>query len=388
MKKEILLEDLQFISSGIGSYAGKNKLVVDRQNGIIKNIKIIGFVSENKRKYSPKTLRAAVPLYEGIKVNINHPAKPGDQRRAEDRFGKFVNVRFVEGEGIYGDLLFLKAHDMANSVCEAAEREELNDAFGMSHNAQGEGAMTKDGFFDVHKITEVRHVDLVADPATTKSLCESKTEGSEQETAEAAYSGVYAASKRRSSKAKRGFVKSKSKGAKKPTGSVREEEKCEDEDEDEKELKEFKIAIKQLLAASGVEESKKTDDLINLFWGSDMSEEVKESKEGTVEVTPKTESVEVTEAKRLEDLQKEVNELRAERKIREICESVGYKFEKELVEDFAGLKDESIERQIKRLAAAGKVEKPKQPQGNKGEALTESKDNLPSGDSLFDWLRN
>lgn len=388
MKKEILLEDLQFISNGIGSYAGKNRLVVDRQAGIIKNIKIIGFVSENKRKYSPKTLRAAVPLYEGIKVNINHPKKPNDPRDTEDRFGKFVNVRFVEGEGIFGDLLFLKAHELAERVCEAAEREELNDVFGMSHNAQGEGAMTKDGFFDVHKITEVRHVDLVADPATTKSLCESK-EGSEQETTEAAYSGVYAASKRRSAKAKRGFVKSKSKAGKKPTGSVREED-CdkEDEDEDDKELKEFKLEIGKLISGSGVDESRKADDLINLFWGSDMSEEVKESKEAVVEKAPETKTVEVAEAVKLEDLQKEVAELRAERKIREICESVGYKFEKDLVEDFSGLKDEAIERQIKRLAAAGKAEKPKQPQGNKSEALTESKDNLPSGDSLFDWLKN
>lgn len=387
MKKEILLEDIQFISNGIGQYAGKNKLVVDRQAGVIKNIKIIGFVSDNKRKYSPKTLRAAVPLYEGIKVNINHPAKPGDQRRAEDRFGKFVNVRFVEGEGIFGDLLYLKEHDMAGRVCEAAEREELNDAFGMSHNAQGEGAVTKDGYFDVQKITEVRHVDLVADPATTKSLCESK-EGSEQETTEAAYSGVYAASKRRSPKAKRGFVKSKSKGAKKPTGSMREEEKCDDEDEDEKELKEFRLEIGKLISGSGIDESRKIDDLINLFWGSDMSEEVKESKEVAQEKAADTKVADVTEAKKLEDLQKENAELKAEKKIREICESVGYKFEKELVEDFHGLKDEAIERQIKRLAAAGKAEKPKQPQGNRTETITESKDNLPSGDSLFDWLRN
>src|SRR5574343_925738 len=387
MKKEILLEDLKFISSGIGSYAGKNKLVVDRHNGVIKNIKIIGFISENKRKYSPKTLRAAVPLYEGIKVNFNHPKKPNDPRDAEDRFGKFVNVRFVEGEGIFGDLLFLKSHDMAERVCEAAEREELNDAFGMSHNAQGEGAMTKDGFFDVQKITEVRHVDLVADPATTKSLCESK-EGDQQETTEAAYSGVYAASKRRSAKAKRGFVKSKSKGSKKPTGSVREEDKCKDEeDEDEKELKEFMAGLAKIIS-SGVDESRKVEDLVNLLWESDMSEEIKEGKEEAVKATPETKTVDVTEAKKLEDVLKENASLKAEKKIRELCESSGIKFEADLVEDFAGLNDGAIERQIKRIAAASKAEKPKQPQGGKPENISESKDNLPTGDTLFDWLRN
>lgn len=48
----------------------------------------------------------------------------------------------------------------------------MPDAFGLSHNAQGEGD-EKDGIFVVSKIVEVRHVDVVADPATTKSLSES-----------------------------------------------------------------------------------------------------------------------------------------------------------------------------------------------------------------------
>lgn len=391
MKKQQLLEDINFISPQMGDYAGKNKLVVDREAGIIKNVKIIGFVSDNKRKYSPKSLKAAIPLYEGIKVNINHPAKPNDPRKAEDRFGKFVNVRFVEGEGLYGDLLYLKSHDMANSVCEAAERQELNDAFGMSHNAQGKGSVGKDGFFNVEEITEVRHVDLVADPATTKSLSESKSTG-EQETTEAQYSGVYRASKRRAPGAKRGFVKSKSKLAKKATGKMKEEEDDKDEDEDEKELKEFKSELNSLISDSSVDGGTKVEDLIGLFWDESEVQTTSEGKKMSEEVKPDEKTVQaLEEAKKVPALEKEIASLKAEKKIRDICESNGVKFEADLVEDLAGLDDSKLERQIKRLALNAKVEKPKAP-GAKSEDLVEGKDEskikFESADHFVNWISN
>jgi hypothetical protein len=148
---------------------------VDRDEGIIRGVKILGLVSDNNRKYMPEAVRKAKSLYEGIKVNINHPAESGDVRNAEDRFGKLINVKYVEGEGLYGDLMFLKSHPMAERICEAAERNDMNDTFGLSHNAQGDGQEDDDGCFVVNSIVEVRHVDLVADPATTKSLREART---------------------------------------------------------------------------------------------------------------------------------------------------------------------------------------------------------------------
>ena len=146
---------------------------VNREAGTIANVKILGLVSENGRQYLPAAIQAAKKLYEGVHVNIDHPKdSPDQQRSAYDRFGKLTRIRWVEGEGLYGDLVYLKTHPMAERICEAAER--MPDAFGMSHNAQGEGEENKDGVFVVSKIVEVRHVDLVADPATTKSLSESK----------------------------------------------------------------------------------------------------------------------------------------------------------------------------------------------------------------------
>lgn len=158
----------------IEAVASSSGMEVDRKAGIIHGVKILGLVSDNNRKYMPEAVRKAKSLYEGIKVNIDHPAESGDVRSAEDRFGKLINVEYVEGEGLYGDLMFLKSHPMAERICEAAERNDMNDTFGLSHNAQGDGQEDDDGCFVVSSIVEVRHVDLVADPATTKSLREAR----------------------------------------------------------------------------------------------------------------------------------------------------------------------------------------------------------------------
>lgn len=152
----------------------RTKLAVDREKGVIRDVKILGLESVNKRRYTPEAARRAQALYEGIHVNIDHPPKkdgPNASRSSYDRFGKLVNVRFKDGEGLFGDLEYLKAHPMAERIVEAAER--MPDIFGLSHNAQGEGK-NENGVFIIEQITEVRHVDLVADPATTQSLFESR----------------------------------------------------------------------------------------------------------------------------------------------------------------------------------------------------------------------
>ena len=146
-------------------------LTVDRGRGIIHGVKILGLVSENGRRYLPSAVKAATRLYEGIKVNIDHPDNPGDTRSATDRIGKLVNVHYVEGKGLFGDFEVNAGHPFAEQLFYAAEH--MPDIYGMSHNAQGDGEDV-DGVFVVNKIVEVRSVDLVADPATTKALNESK----------------------------------------------------------------------------------------------------------------------------------------------------------------------------------------------------------------------
>ena len=144
---------------------------VDREAGIIRGVRVLGPTSSNRRIYAPQAITSAKPLYEGIHVNYDHPPKgsPDQERRFGDRAGWLTNVREHAG-GLSGDLNVLKSDPRAEKVFEAAERRP--ESFGLSHNA--EGRITKqDGKNVVEEITRVRSVDLVADPATTRSLFES-----------------------------------------------------------------------------------------------------------------------------------------------------------------------------------------------------------------------
>lgn len=146
-------------------------LRVDRERGVIYGVKVLGLESENNRRYPAPALKRACQLYEGAKVNIDHPSRPEDQRSAYDRFGRLFNVR-AEADGLYADLEYLKSHPMAERITESAER--MPDAFGLSPNHACKYHL-EGGTTIIDEITEVRHVDLVADPATTKSLSEGRT---------------------------------------------------------------------------------------------------------------------------------------------------------------------------------------------------------------------
>lgn len=448
---EILTEDLS-ITTFQPQQVGKTQLMVDREAGVIRNVKIIGFNSQNGRRYTSGALKAAIPLYEGIKVNVDHPEKgPTQQRSSYDRFGKFVNVRFVEGEGLFGDLVYLKSHPIAEQVCEAAER--MPDVFGMSHNAQGEGIVDKRGIFEVNKITEVRHVDLVADPATTQSLAESK-QATKQETEEAAYSGVYRKSKKRPPQARRNFVKSKSQSANKPTGTIKEADENSQPvdakvDDGDKMKKDLHYRVMQILTRDDLADDQKADELIDFLADElgdiemDATESVKETEEAMdriddkpkedekdssddteegMDADKKADSVDAEEkmdtcekcgskmkpmkesddsdmddkeigkermkpVKESKDPEAELAYLKAKDKIRDLCEASGVKFEESLVEDLSSLEESAMERQIKRIAAAYVAAKPKCPPASA--PLQESKgSSIPEGESLFRWLQN
>lgn len=142
---------------------------IDRENGVIRNVKILGTVSRNGRTYIPEALKAAVPKYEKKVVNINHMREDSESnRQVQDGFGRLENV-VVKNDELFGDLQFLKSHPIAERVCEAAER--MPEQFGLSHNAQG----TMEGK-KVVSIDHVYSVDLVRYPATVNSLFESQKE--------------------------------------------------------------------------------------------------------------------------------------------------------------------------------------------------------------------
>ena len=150
------------------------------RNGVIQGVKIIGTDSRNGYRYPQEVLRRAKALYEATPVFAFHPSGPEKKRGSRqlcDHFGMLSNIR-ERGEadgpfGLFGDLHIKQRHPMATLIVESAGAH-----FGLSHNAVVE--MNDDGS-EVTEIIEVNSVDLVENPATTKTLFE---EHSEMELAE------------------------------------------------------------------------------------------------------------------------------------------------------------------------------------------------------------
>ncbi len=145
-------------------------LQVDETAGVIRQVKLLGLDSpSHKRRYERAAVAKAAKLYEGRPVNLNHAI--GREARVEDRFGWIEGVSLRE-DGLYGDLHYLTKDGRAGAIVEAAKRRP--DLFGLSHNSRGYCKQEK-GIDVVYEIAEVRSVDLVADPGTTKSLFESES---------------------------------------------------------------------------------------------------------------------------------------------------------------------------------------------------------------------
>jgi hypothetical protein len=157
---------LEFVSS-----AGQS-LRVDREKGVIYGVKLLGKTSKNNRRYTEAAIASAIPLYEGAKVNVDH-RKPGstEPRSYADRMGQIRGARVHEGEA-YGDYHFNPKHALAEQLMWDAEHAPQN--VGFSHDAVGKTSR-QGGVVIVESIQHVNSVDLVADPATNKSLFESET---------------------------------------------------------------------------------------------------------------------------------------------------------------------------------------------------------------------
>jgi hypothetical protein len=145
-------------------------LRVDRNQGVLAGVKLIGLSSRNGRRYREAALAGAVGMYEGAKVNVNHPKDgPLAPRDYQDRLGVIRGVEFRAGEGLFGDLHFNPKHALAEQLVWDAEHNPRN--VGFSHNVQARLSRVDDGVV-VEAITRVQSVDLVADPAATDGLFE------------------------------------------------------------------------------------------------------------------------------------------------------------------------------------------------------------------------
>lgn len=145
-------------------------LRVESGRGVLRGVKLLGLRSRNGRRYEEPALKQAVGLYEGAKVNVNHPERdPLAPRDYRDRLGVVRNVRVTPGEGLFGDLHYNPSHPLAEQLAWDAEHAPEN--VGLSHNVLARTRRDA-SVVVVEAITRVRSVDLVADPATTNGLFE------------------------------------------------------------------------------------------------------------------------------------------------------------------------------------------------------------------------
>lgn len=146
---------------------------VNRANSTISGVLLCGLRSENNRDYLPAALRRDGKKYGGKPVYCNH----GREVTIERKIAKVLPEITYDADGKpYGTLLVNPKHPMAESLFWAAENDP--SFYGMSHVAMCKTSYDQStGREVVEAIDSVESIDLVADPATTKGLHESKSKG-------------------------------------------------------------------------------------------------------------------------------------------------------------------------------------------------------------------
>lgn len=126
-------------------------------------------LSLNNVMYSEEILRAAVPLFEGVRslARSDEDHWWGDGKKAESIIGFFDNIRYVEGTGMVGRLNVVPSAMWVAENLQFALNANMPSLYGFSIVAEGMGHEEQvDGkwitFVDI--ITGARFVDLVVNP--------------------------------------------------------------------------------------------------------------------------------------------------------------------------------------------------------------------------------
>lgn len=162
-------------------------LRVDRAAKVIYGVRVLGRFSRNNHglreatngtEYTVPCMRESLPMYEGADVLSGHEV--GKLKRANggnnDALGVLRKAR-VEGDGdtacIRADLHYFDSHPMAARLLEDVERGL--GVFGLSHDASAKRERFDRGSrrLVIESLAIVRSVDLVRKPATNRNLWES-----------------------------------------------------------------------------------------------------------------------------------------------------------------------------------------------------------------------
>ena len=152
----------------------ESSLVGTVEAGLIRGVKLLGLSSKNNRRYSEQALAKALDskIYEGATVYVDHPPRGNQSRSYRDRFARIEAVR-QNKDGLFGDLRFNPRHPLAEQIVWDATHK--TEGVGLSHNIVAGCRSDKSGEI-IEEITKVHSVDLVDNPATTRTLFESCSE--------------------------------------------------------------------------------------------------------------------------------------------------------------------------------------------------------------------
>ncbi len=134
-------------------------------------------VSKNGNYYPPDVLRAAVPLFDGVRVLVRSDEEHLQGRGKDFRnlIGRLKNPRYAEeGAGeIRADLEMMAPDGDIARRLRAAHDSGMSDLFGFSIDAEaraGRGRVNGQNVRTATEITKVKSVDLIVDPGANGGL--------------------------------------------------------------------------------------------------------------------------------------------------------------------------------------------------------------------------
>ena len=131
-------------------------------------------LSNNVNFYPDAALKAAVPLFEGVRVFVKSDQEHlrGEGKDFRNLIGRLVNVAFVasteqdRGE-LHADLELLEPEGPIGAKLEAARERGMTDLFGFSIDAMAKAEKGRLGNQPVRiakEFTAVKSVDLIVEP--------------------------------------------------------------------------------------------------------------------------------------------------------------------------------------------------------------------------------
>lgn len=167
----------EFVAEGRAGFQLQPNSVIDKEKGIISNIRILGPKSSNGFKYPLPFLEANLAKYTGPSF-IGHQRNPltGEPLRdfpPEKKFGRVDKPR-IHDSGINADYRFNPEHAFAKPFVWAAENDPKSFAFSVFHNVRwaNGGRLDSDGCKVAESTIQVVSIDVVDEGGTTFGIFE------------------------------------------------------------------------------------------------------------------------------------------------------------------------------------------------------------------------